>query len=82
MAWLGHLMHWVASKALRALSIAGGAFAVLAFVFRAGGKQARTEAELDQAENYIETRKEIDDALSRDRDLSWYDRLRKARERR
>lgn len=74
-------MRWILSKLLGVLSLAGGVFTILAVVLRLKEKQVRTEIERDEAEDYIDTRKDMDDAVSHDRDLPWHERLRKARER-
>lgn len=38
----------------------------------------RERRALDDARNHIETREDIDNALSADRDCPWYDRLRQS----
>lgn len=60
------------------LSMAGAGFGAWAMGKREGRKDARTEIEIDQFNEFIATRKRVQDAIdaSRDSGSDWHNRLR------
>lgn len=61
-----------------ALGISAIAAVALSVSFYLGADWYRDKRALDDARNHIETREDIDNALSADRDCPWYDRLRQS----